>query len=171
MKKRQALALAALACLVLAPPLLRGSSTDPETMINHARSVILGPEASRDAMLDALVETLDATLLVLPETNYAGEFRSRIGTVKMMLKDGALFSDKVHQYLGLAYKLVTGGKTWRLPQELKGPYREADMMEQARKVGGRLIDSALAERRAGRNEQCIRHLLEVVLMVITPVEA
>lgn len=171
MKTCQTPVLVALMCLVLAPPLLRGSSAAPETLINHARSVILGREASRDAMLNALVDILDATLLVLPETNYAGEFRSRIDTVKKLLKDGALFSDKVHQYLGLAYRLVTGGKTWRLPQELKGPYREADMMEQARKVGGTLIDSALAERRAGRNEQCVRYLLEVVLMVITPVEA
>jgi len=165
------LVLIAIVVLALAPPLLSGSSTDPETMINHARSVILGKDASRDAMLDALVEILDATLLVLPETGYAAEFRSRIEAVRKLLGDGALFSDKVRQYLALAYKLVTGGKAWQLPQELRGPYREADIMEQARKVGGRLIDSALAERRAGRSEQSVRHLLEIVLMVITPVEA
>lgn len=171
MKTCQTLILVALMCLVIAPPMLRGASTDPETMITHARSVILGPQGSRDAMLDALVELLDATLLVLPETSYAGEFRSRIEAVRKLLGDGALFSDKVRQYLGLTYKLVTGGKAWQIPQEMQGPYREADTMEQARKAGGRLFDSALAERKAGRNEQCVRYLLEVVLMVITPVEA
>jgi len=135
------LVLIAIVVLALAPPLLSGSSTDPETMINHARSVILGKDASRDAMLDALVEILDATLLVLPETGYKAEFQSRIEAVRKLLGDGALFSDKVRQYLALAYKLVTGGKAWQLPQELRGPYREADIMEQARKVGARLIDS------------------------------
>jgi len=44
-------------------------------------------------------------------------------------------------------------------------------MEQAKKVAQRLIDSAPAERKAGRNEQSVRYLLEFVLMIITPVQA
>lgn len=171
MKTRRTIILATVMGLVIAPSLLRGSGTGPEAMVTHARSVVLGPGGSRDAMLNALVEILDAALVVLPETSYSREFRSRLDAVRTLLKDGALFSDKIHQYLGLAYKLVTDGQAWQLPQELKGPYRQADITEQARKVGGRLFDSALAEMRAGRHEQCLRYLLEIVLMVVTPVEA
>ena len=171
MKIRTTTVLIALAPLVLASSLLQASDTRPEAMISHARSVMLGPDAPRDAIIGALVEVLDATLLILPNTEYAGEFKSRMTTVRQMLVEGALFSDKVHQYLGLAYKLVAGGKAWQIPEELKAPYREADMMEQAKKVSGKLIDSALAERKAGRNEQSVRFLLEFVLMVLTPVEA
>jgi hypothetical protein len=118
-----------------------------------------------------LIEVLDASLLILPEKDYSKEFGSRIETVKKMFGDGSLFSDKSRQYLGLAYKLTSGGKAWQIPEELKSPYREKDMMEQGKKVCLRLIDSALAERKAGRNEEAVRRLLEFVIMVVTPIEA
>jgi len=44
-------------------------------------------------------------------------------------------------------------------------------MGQAKRVCQKLIDSAIVEWKAGRNEQSVRYLLEFVLMVITPVEA
>jgi hypothetical protein len=81
------------------------------------------------------------------------------------------FSDKVHQYIGLSYKMVTGGKQWQVPEELSSAYREKEIIEQSKKICQKLIDSALAERKAGRNEQSVRDLLAFVLLVITPIQA
>lgn len=171
MKTRTAIALVTLALLVSAPRALRSSETRADSMIGHARSVIMAPDSSRDAIVGALIEVLDASLLILPKTDYADEFRSRIEVAKKIFEEKDLFSDKAHQYLGLAYKLVTGGKAWQLPEELTKAYREKDIMEQAKKICQKLVDSALAERKAGRNEQSVRYVLEFVLLVITPVEA
>jgi len=140
-------------------------------MVNRAFSVIMTPTSSSDAIMKALTEILDASLLILPKTDYSEEYKSRIEVAKKTFEERSMLNDKSHQYLGLAYRLVTGGKVWQMPEELTSAYREKDIMAQAKKVCQKLIDSALAERKAGRNEQAVRYLLEFVLLVITPIQA
>lgn len=171
MKTRTTISLIALGVFVSAAPPLRCSETKVEEMVTHAAQVIMTPTSSSGDIAKALMEILDASLLILPKTDYSEEFRSRIEVAKKTLDERGLFSDKAHQYLGLAYKLVSGGKAWQIPDELTSAYREKDIMAQAKKLCQKLIDSALAEMKAGRDEQAVRHLLEFVLMVITPVEA
>lgn len=171
MKNRMMLALLALGFLASSVPALRSAEKDAESMISHAESVLMAQDRSRDAILDALAEVLDATLLILRKTEYEAEFRSRVEFAKKTFEDRILFSAKARQYLGLAYMLVTGGKSWQVPDELSPEHREKDFMAQAKRVCQSLIDSAQAELKAGRNESAVRFLLEFVLMVITPVQA
>ncbi len=171
MKNRIGIALFILGLLVSAAPTVQGSEKDAESMISHAASVLLAQDRSRDAILDSLAEVLDAALLILPEADYEAEFRSRVEFAKTTFEDRILFSDKARQYLGLSYMLVTGGTSWKVPEELSPGKREKDFMAQAKRICQRLIDSALVELKAGRNEQSVRRLLEFVLMVITPVQA
>ena len=171
MNSRSTVALIGLGLLLAATPVLAVPEDSLEAKIGRARAVVLGPEGSREAITKALVDVLDATLLILPKTDYAGEFRSRVDTVKTMFEDGALFEDKARQYLGLAYKMVSGGKPWEVPEELKSAYREAAIMERAKKICAALLDSSLAEHKAGRRESAVRDLISFVIFVITPVEA
>lgn len=171
MNSRSTVALIGLGLLLAATPVLAVPEDSLEAKIGRARAVVLGPEGSREAITKALVDVLDATLLILPKTDYAGEFRSRVDTVKTMFEDGALFEDKARQYLGLAYKMVSGGKSWEVPEELKSAYREAAIMERAKKICAALLDSSLAEHKAGRHESAVRDLVSFVIFVITPVEA
>ena len=165
------LALVGIAALLAAAPPMRASDQEFEAKINRVRAVVLTPHFSRDEITKALVEALDASLLVLPATDYAAEFKSRVGTVRKMLEDGALFEDKIRQYLGLAYKMVAGGKPWEVSEELKSAYRETEIMERAKKICLALLDSSLAEHKAGRDEAAVRDLLSFVIFVVTPVEA
>ena len=139
-------------------------------MIAHANSVILDRSSSSSATKSALIEILDATLLILPKTESTAECRSRIEGARREFDEKSLFTDKGHQYLSLAYRLVTNGKQWQIPEELSGAYRAKDIMAQAQAVGKKLIDSALGELKAGHSQESVRYLLEYVLMVITPVE-
>jgi len=170
-KNRATISLVLFGLLVSGAPLIGGQDKSPEAMINEAVSALMTPSASRDAVMSALLEVLDASLLILSETEYAEEYRSRIEVAKTTLDRRGFFSDKARQYLGLAYRLVTGGKVWTIPEELSSAYREKDIMTQARKICRKLADSALSELAAGRNERSVRHLLEFVLLVITPVQA
>ena len=168
----QFILIAALALITISPaPAFQGSQAAPEALIENARALLKAPELPREAVTRALADALSATLLILPKTDYADEFKSRIGTVRKMFEDGALFEDKARQYLGLAYKLVSGGKTWEVPAELKAAYLEADIMARAKKICGALLDSSLAEHKAGRDEAAVRDLLSFVIFVVTPVEA
>jgi hypothetical protein len=171
MKSRLTIALIGMGLLFAAAPALRGSETGPEAMISHARTAVLAPHFSREAIDKALVEVLDASLMILPKTDYEGEFRSLVEAVRGKIGAGELFSDKAYQDLGSAYKLVSGGKAWQVPEELKAPNREKNGIDQATKICLKLLDSALAERKAGWNETAVRGFLGFVLLVVTPMEA
>jgi len=171
MKGLTTIALIGLVLVLAVTPALPGQETDPEALIIGARAVVLNPDFSRDAITKALADVLGASLLILPKTDYAAEFRSRIEWVRGSLKNGDLFSDKARQYLGLAYKLVAGGSLWQVPAELKAADSAKKGIERATEICGQLLDSALTERKAGNNEKAVRYLLEFVLLVVTPIEA
>jgi hypothetical protein len=163
--------LMALGLLVSAAPVLVSPETDAETMVRHGCSVLMAPSASHAAVQEALIEILDASVLILPKTDHAEEFRSLIGDAKMEFTGKSLFTDKGYQDLSLAYRLVADGKAWQFPEELGAFPRQQNFIQETKRVGQKLIDSALAEQKAGRNEASVRYLLEFVLMVITPVTA
>ena len=170
MKNRMTTALIGLVFLLVAGTVPARSQEDPEALINRARSVIQEPHFSRDAITNSLSDALGAALLILPETDYSADFKSRIETVRKMFDDEVLFSDKGRQYLGLAYRMVSGGETWQIPEELKTPdYKKG--IERSVKICRDLLDSALAEHQAGRGEKAARLLLEYVILVVTPIEA
>jgi hypothetical protein len=157
--------------LITAVPALRASETGPEATVVKARAYILDPNFSPDGIEKVLVEVLDASLAILPQKDYAPEFKSRIDWVKASFAEKHLFSDKIRQYLGLAYKLVANGTSWQLPEELKSISSSQDGMKAAIKVCARFLESAAAEMKAGNNEKAVRHILDFVIMVVTPVEA
>lgn len=173
MRYRSTIALIAAVTLVtiFAAPSLRGSQATPEALIENARILLKAPELPREAVTRALADALSATLLILPKTDYADEFKSRIGTVRRIFEDGDLFEDKARQYLGLAYKLVAGGKTWEVPAELKAADGTNKGIEKALEICGKLLDAAQAARKAGRNVEACRALLDFVILIVTPIEA
>lgn len=171
MTSRSTIALIGLALLALAVPAMRAEQTGPEALIGRARAVSLTPHFSREEITKALIDALDASLLMLPATTYASEFKSRVDAVRKMFAEGAIFEDKARQYLGLAYKLVSSGQAWAVPEEIKSAYREIEIMERAKKICVALLDASLTEYRAGRPEPAVRDLLSFVIFVITPVEA
>jgi len=44
-------------------------------------------------------------------------------------------------------------------------------MKRATEACRRYLEAALAEMKAGNNEKAVRHLLDFVLVVVTPIEA
>jgi len=164
-------ALIGIAALFAAVPAPLAAADDFETTVGRVRSVFGKPHYSREDVTRALGQALDASLMVLPASDRAAEVRSRIETVRKMFAEGALFEDKIRQYLGLAYKSISGGQAWEIPAELKSAYREADIMARAKKICEALLDSSLAEHKAGRDEAAVRDILSFVIFVVTPVEA
>jgi hypothetical protein len=170
MKRYLTIALIACVAVMGAAPALRGSQDKPEAMIEHARQALGTPQPATEAITRALVDALSASLLILPKTDYAEEFKSKIEGVRQMVKEGAMLSPKAYEDLGTAYRLVSGGKAWEIPAELKAPGSQKKGIEKATEICGQLLDAAMAERKAGRNEEAVRDLLSFVILVVTPIE-
>ena len=171
MKKHSMIALIGIALLLAAVPALRGEEAGPEALIARARAVVLSPHFSREAINGALLDVLDASLLILPRTDRTKECRSRIEEAKKPIVQGELFSEKAYGDLGLAYKSVSGGTAWKIPEELTAAGAGSKGIEQATKICAKLLDSALAAHKAGRSEESVRDLLGMVILIVTPIEA
>ena len=171
MKQHLMIALIGIALLLAAVPALRGEEAGPEALIARARAVILSPHFSREAVNGALLDVLDASLLILPRTDRTKECRSRIEEAKKPIVQGELFSEKAYGDLGLAYKSVSGGTAWKIPEELTAAGAGSKGIEQASKICAKLLDSALAAHTAGRSEESVRDLLGMVILIVTPIEA
>jgi len=171
MKQHLMIALIGIALLLAAVPALRGEEAGPEALIARARAVVLSPHFSREAINGALLDVLDASLLILPRTDRTKECRSRIEEAKKPIVQGELFSEKAYGDLGLAYKSVSGGTAWKIPEELTAAGAGSKGIEQATKICAKLLDSALAAHKAGRSEESVRDLLGMVILVVTPIDA
>ena len=171
MKNHSTIALIGIALLLAAVPALRGEEAGPEALIARARAVVLTPDPGRDAITKALVDVLSASLQILPQKDQTRECRSRIEEARKTLVQGELFSEKAYGDLGLAYKSVSGGTAWKIPDELTAPGAGSKGIEQATKLCAKLLDAALAAHKAGRSEESVRDLLGMVILVVTPIEA
>ncbi|MEN6559540.1 MAG: hypothetical protein ABFD52_02035 [Acidobacteriota bacterium] len=170
MKRQRTSVLIAIIALLAAIPAAGSAQTGPEALIARARSVVMTPDPGREAITRALVDALDASLLILPRTDQAGGTRSRIEGVKKIVEADGLFSDEAYRDLGLAYGSVSGGTAWTIPEELKSVKEPAKGIDLAVKICGRLLDSALAAHKAGRSQEAVRDLLGMVILVVTPIE-
>jgi hypothetical protein len=171
MKIRVAVALVLLTALASSAPLPPPAQASVESAVRNARAVITAAHFSTDDIAKILAEVLDACLAIVPEGESAAEFRSRIGTARTMLLEKELFSDKVRQYIGLSYKLISGGPSWEIPKEITDAAQPKDGIKLATKICLELVDSALVEWKAGRNAAAVIRLLSFVLLVITPIQA
>jgi hypothetical protein len=162
--------LVVLAVFLSVAPLLPAAQTDVETAVRSAREALAGPPDSRDAITKALVQALDASLSILPKTADSAESASRLESVKAAMKSGGLFSDKNREDLGFVFKRVSGGRAWEFPPEIAAVQPKEGIVL-ATKFAKELVESALAEWKAGRNDQAVLRLLSFVLLVVTPIRA
>lgn len=170
MKIRRPFAVVAL-LLLAGVPFLAGQGAGPETLIARARAVLQTPNPPERGIAEALGDALDASLLILPQGGYAAEFRSLVGGARKAVDKGGMLSDQIYHDLMQSYRLVTGGSDWTVPAELKAVGEPNKGIELAVEICGRLLDSALAAHKAGRNEDAVRDLLGMVILVVTPIKS
>jgi hypothetical protein len=162
--------LAALGPAVSAGPLPSGQK-DPEALIRAAVQVTGAPHFSREEITAALAGSLEAALLILPPTGAAADAAPLLQGVHKALREGVLFEDRIRQDLASAFKMLSGGKDWGIPKELTDESEAKKGIEAARKIGLELLESALAEWRAGRAVPAAQRLVSFVLLVVTPIKA
>ncbi len=160
-----------IALLAAAVPVPGGEQANPEALIGRVRAVLQTPRPPEHGIAKALGDALDAALLVLPKAGYEAEFRSLVGGARRAVEEGGMLSDGVYRDLLKSYRLVSGGKDWTVPAELKAAGEPGKGIELAVKICNRLLDSSLAAYKAGRGEEAASDLIGLVLLVVTPIEA
>ena len=171
MKNRWIAVSLGIALLAAVIPLPGSEEASPEALIARVRAVLQTPHPPEHGLAKALGDALDAALLILPKAGYEAEFRSLVGGARKAIAEGGMLSDGVYGDLLKSYRLVSGGKDWTVPAELKAAGDPDKGIELAVKICVKLLDSALAAHKAGRAEEAARDLLGLVILVVTPIEA
>lgn len=154
---------------------LSGVETAPEdtkARIIEATQTFLGPpdpSITQAKIVSALHELLDIAASINPDFQYKDEIKYRIDIAKELLKEDSIFNEKARQYLSFAYRMMTDGKKYEKPAELDEFVTPAEAQEKARKYAQKLVDEALVHLEEGNKEETARLLLELVLMIVTPI--
>jgi hypothetical protein len=134
-----------------------------EEKIQKASSLLLDSEKSedKDQGFLLLVESID---LAAAGGSFPAGFQDEIRGTLEIFRRGSILDQQGGDKLRKAYTLLNAGKPFQMPAEIPS-------IAQAVEYGRTQIRSALAQVKAGKNADAVRPLLEVILMVITPMEA
>jgi len=163
--KRKASALTVL-FLVLTAFGLAGTPTGPDALaekIQKASALLLDSEKSEDKSQGflLLVESID---LAATGGGFPAGFQDEVRGALELFRQGSILDQEGGNKLRKAYALLNAGKSFQMPAEISS-------LDQAVEYGRTQINSALDQVKAGKNADAVKPLLEVILMVITPMEA
>lgn len=144
------------------------NTQDIENKIYEAKDTIFNQASSKEEINPALYQLLDVVIVIMPKSEYSDEFIRKIEVAKNEF-DEHFFNEKGRQYLSLAYRIVNSGKKYQFPEELNTFKTDAEFMAKAKKIVEGLFDSAINNYKSGKNEQAVKALLEVVIMIVTPI--
>jgi hypothetical protein len=163
--KKQLLILAAILFLLVMfvksrPP---AKTESLEEKILRASSLLLDSEKSEDKDQGFLlfVESID---LAAEGGSLPAGFQNEIRGALEIFRRGSILDQQGGDKLRTAYTLLNAGKPFQMPAEISS-------IAQAVEYGRTQVRSALAQVKAGKNADAVRPLLEVILMVITPMDA
>jgi geranylgeranyl pyrophosphate synthase len=103
------------------------------------------------------------------ESQYDTEIKYRIDVAKDLFQKESIFDDKARQYLSFAFRMLTNGKKYERPKELEEFVTPGEAQEKARKYANELVDKALSSLEDGNELETAKLLLELVLMIVTPI--
>jgi hypothetical protein len=147
---------------------------DLEVGIKEASSIFFNPadpSITSAKIRDALFRLMDIAVTLSQESKYGPDIKNRVDIAKDLFEKDSIFNDKGRQYLSFAYRMMTEGKKYEKPQDLDEFVTPAEAQEKARKYGQRLIEDALSALDQGKKGEAAKRILELVLMIVTPVSA
>ena len=142
---------------------------DIDEKIEHAAQVLLSDSVSRAEIVQALTQLMECAVTLSEESPYADEIKAQLEIAKNEISQKSLFSDKGRQKLAFAYRMLTNRKKYQTPRELNDFITPDQAMEKARNYAGKLVEQALDNYRAGNHQESAKKLVELVLMIVTPI--
>jgi len=140
MKKRpMPLLLLAAIFLIFLSGTLSGEE-DTEARIIKASDELFDPTISKEKMVSSLIEFLDIAISLTASSKYADEIKHHIDVAKDLFKNSSIFNEKAHQYISLAYRMITDGIKYQKPKELDEFVTPAELQKKTLKYAKNLVE-------------------------------
>jgi hypothetical protein len=144
---------------------------DVRARIVSATNTLMGHQDAPPTMetfVGSILELLEIAAAVTPDNQYKGEIQDRIAVAKDRIRDLSIFDDKARQYLSFAYRMMTEGRKYEMPQELDEFVTAAELQEKTVRYVESVVTQSLQSLEVGDRQKTARLLLEIVLLTITP---
>ena len=142
---------------------------DPKSKIVEASNVLFNTSPTKETLVDSLIQLLDVVVTLSSTSPYRDEISQRIDVAQDLIKNESLFNDKARQYLSFAYRMITNGQKFQKPEELDEFVTPSEAQEKALNYAKELIAKSLSELESDHRDIAAKLLLELVLMVVTPI--
>jgi hypothetical protein len=104
---------------------------------------------------------MEAIELASSETDFSRDFKHKILTAKNLSGETSIFNPEGVTLLNEAYSSINSGERFQMPEDIAS-------IEQARELVLQKVEDARKELKQGNIEDSVRSLLEVAIMVVTP---
>jgi len=117
-----------------------------------------GPGSNGKIMFTLLLESI---LDTAPDTSYPPEFIANMEKAKDIADTTSLFNPDGIDYLHKAYRLINDGKDHQMPDSISEIQDAVDYAKME-------LASARKDLKAGKIDSCAKRLLEIAVMIVTP---
>jgi hypothetical protein len=118
-----------------------------------------GPGEDAKAGFKLLIEVIE---MAAPETEFPAEFRKKISKAKKLFDSTSIFNQEAISLIKDSYLLAHSGKKFQMPDNISS-------IKQAKEYAQKRIEEARKYLKQGKSGVCAKILLEIALMIVTPV--
>jgi hypothetical protein len=104
---------------------------------------------------------LEAILETAPDTGFLPEFTENMEKAKDISDSTSLFNPDGAVYLHKAYRLINDGKDFQMPSSISE-------IQDAVNYAKMELASARKDLKVGKTDSCVKRLLEIAVMIVTP---
>ena len=158
-----------LTILLISTSLASISRKEPKNRIIEATDALFSSTGTKDTLINSIGEYLDVVVELTSSSQYTEEITHHVEVAKDLIINTSLFNDKARQYLSLAYRMITNGQKYQRPDELDEFVTPAEAQQKAVSYAKNLIEKSLVELESDATENAAKYLLEMVILVVTPV--
>ncbi len=148
-------------------------ATQQETQerLHQVTQVLIGPPdaITTQKLAGAIIELLDIASILTPQSEYRKDILYRIDVAKELITKTSLFNEKARQYVSFAYRQMTNGVKFEPPKDLQEFVTPAELQAKSLNYMKSLVEKAQTSLAAGRTAETAKTLLEIALMIMTPV--
>ena len=135
-----------------------------DARIKMAADILLVPADRQGDLTKGFMFLIEAIAMAAPDTRFPSEFATKIAAAKQIFESQSILEEKGAALLRSAWQLINAGKAFQMPAAVKN-------VNQAVEHCRKRIESARAGLKQGRIDDCSRALLEVAIMIVTPMVA
>lgn len=106
---------------------------------------------------------IDAVIIAAPETGFPAEFKKNMSKAKKLFNSSSVLNPEGFALLNDSYRMINSGKDFQMPADLSNS-------DDTLKYASLRAEMAREHLKQGQTRECVKILLEIVIMYVTPVK-